>query len=1172
MSAFQDPPTPSPSPTPSTSSSLWKKPQQDVVKYTRPSSPPPSPPSISLNVPQTSAEGIITPPKTPVKEQHVTGTTSATVIDCPISKASFLLAQASLATGLFGGSSKTEFKFRSPGSPAGTRILRFGTGLDGCFTRTRGFLGGQRTHQSHVTTRSNASARSGQRLPASLEAWEVVHESLPRLLRAGRVRQAVDALGERAAGGRDAWDDLEQRHLARAALVLSALAHAYMFGEEQGKGKGTEDNGRPQLPRHVLGAWERVCTELGRPMTGRVPADDVLNNAVGNDSFSLSSTYFGLPEERLSSGLQGTMEAVFAPALSAMALAQSGVLADQPDLVAHCMESLAARIVKCAHVFEAMTPRDTAHFDPVVWIKTYPAMGRAVTSGELGNSGVDAPLFHALDAFIGRQDVKGDLKGMQSDRRATLPTNIRAFLDALGDGAGSVRDYVAAARTRQHHLPSEEQSQYQHLSAAWDGLLQIYVWFLERHRVKAVGVTGVSLNTGRHSTSSGVKSGDQDKGAAARKPKMRPETMLSMQMKKGMASRLGGRPLWQDAHVQSQSVYQGSVVVAVRLDANLPLEPGDRVQVWPPRKRKKISRRSSHQRRLRASSPEDHDASSDKSDDDAEPRFYSIARAMPDVADGATESGGGGMTITLTVGQHSPEGLVSSFLSTAAKGTHLRLRPWPSPRFRQPRDLAVPLVLIGQGSGVGPLVGFLHDRAARAQRLGDTQDDIGEIGEVLLVVAAKTRRHVPCPLDSLQQLTRALPLTIVLALSQEIHLMIRNGTWTQLPQGERRVTRHLVEYRDFVQRLVKEKGGHVFVCGSSDFGATVMSSLGLGQPQQQQQQQEQQAQDVNDESYDNKHTQIPSPPAHWDQLHQDLFTTVKRPSTSRSSSCSSPSSRSSPPPAGPKTPIISHSNLAAHNSITSCWTAIGGTVYDMTPFLATHPGGPKTLLESAGTIADARFAETHGGPHAQEIRGYLQRYAIGRLSTATTDPGTQMTTEKLIDALVRMQNALTNNSAFDASRGPVPMYVYEDALLVFADGLDGVVGILSDVATDNDSSELRETMINTQALLKKAFTVLKDGCKGCLVAAGSKGSSPPSSTLLDEGEDFIRRLYREPIRKVHAAIDACKKGIGAIETGTKADSSDRICDAHDDENADALKRVLEKFCTSLTSVAEDLLY
>ncbi|KAI8307266.1 Cytochrome b5-like reductase apf12 [Colletotrichum sp. SAR11_59] len=734
-------------------------------------------------------------------------------------------------------------------------------------------------------------------------------------------------------------------------------------------------------------------------MTGRVPADDVLNNAVGDNSFSLKSTYFGLPEERLSSGLQGTMEVVFAPALSSMALAQNSVLANQPDQVARCLESVAARIVKCAHVFDAMTPRDTANFDPVVWIKTYPAMGRAVTSGELGNSGVDAPLFHALDVFIGRQQVKGDLRGMQSDRRATLPTNIRAFLDALGDDAGSVRDYVAAARAQLNHVPSEEQAQYKHLSAAWDGLLQLYVWFLERHRVKAVGITGVTLNTGRHSTSSGVKSGDQDKAMKDGKPKMRPEAMLSMQMKKGMVSRLGGRPLWQDAYVQSHSVYRGSVVVAVKLDATLPLEPGDRVQVWPPRKRKTLNRASSHHRRLRGSPcPEDHDTSSGESDNDGEPRFYSIARVIPNVSGTAMNSvgGAGAMTIILTVAQHSPEGLVSSFLSSAAPGTHLRLRPWPSPRFRQPRDLTVPLVLVGQGVGIGPLVGFLHDRATKKQRLDDTQNKSAGEAELLLVVAAKTLRHVPCSLDSLEELTSTLPLTIVLALSQETHLKIRGGIWTKLPQGGRRVTRHLTDYRDFIQQLVKEK-------------------------------------------------------------------------------------------------------------------------------------------------------------------------------KATTERGKQMTTAKLIKALVRMQNALTNNTAFDAGRGSVPTYAYEDSLLVFADGLDGIICSLSDFGNDKIASELRETISNTQASLRNAFKALKDGSKRFLRAAGTKGSSVSSSTRLAESEALIQRLHRKPIEKLQAAMNACKKGISEAEVGMNADSSAKVCDACYDENGDALKRVLEGFCISLTSVAKDLL-
>lgn len=269
MSPSQDLATPPPSPTSATPFPLLeKKSRQDVAKFRRSVS---SPPSMFLKVPQAPAGlGLLTPPDTPVKNQYATPPASAKLIDCPISKASFLLAQASLASQLC-GLSTTKFKFRVPGSGDEIRTLRFGKGLDGCFNHTRGFLGDQNSQQGVLTTRGRASTRPEQRLPASLEAWEAVHDNLSRLLRSGQVRQAVDALGERAAGGRDPWDDLEQHHLARAALVLSSLAHAYMFGQDQGKCKGAA--ARDQLPRHVVSKWEKVCAELGRSFTGRVRTD-----------------------------------------------------------------------------------------------------------------------------------------------------------------------------------------------------------------------------------------------------------------------------------------------------------------------------------------------------------------------------------------------------------------------------------------------------------------------------------------------------------------------------------------------------------------------------------------------------------------------------------------------------------------------------------------------------------------------------------------------------------------------------------------------------------------------------------------------------------------------------------------------------------------------------------
>lgn len=41
---------------------------------------------------------------------------------------------------------------------------------------------------------------------------------------------------------------------------------------------------------------------------------------------------------------------------------------------------------------------------------------------------------------------------------------------------------------------------------------------------------------------------------------------------------------------------------------------------------------------------------------------------------------------------------------------------------------------------------------------------------------------------------------------------------------------------------------------------------------------------------------------------------------------------------------VSLEELAQHNTAGSCWIAIEGKVYDVTTFLADHPGGAKTIL------------------------------------------------------------------------------------------------------------------------------------------------------------------------------------------------------------------------------------
>ena len=63
----------------------------------------------------------------------------------------------------------------------------------------------------------------------------------------------------------------------------------------------------------------------------------------------------------------------------------------------------------------------------------------------------------------------------------------------------------------------------------------------------------------------------------------------------------------------------------------------------------------------------------------------------------------------------------------------------------------------------------------------------------------------------------------------------------------------------------------------------------------------------------------------------------------------------------PRTPLlrVPPSQLRQHASRQSAWTVLGGTVYDVTPYLPFHPGGERELLRAAGRDGSKLFAEIH---------------------------------------------------------------------------------------------------------------------------------------------------------------------------------------------------------------------
>ncbi len=75
---------------------------------------------------------------------------------------------------------------------------------------------------------------------------------------------------------------------------------------------------------------------------------------------------------------------------------------------------------------------------------------------------------------------------------------------------------------------------------------------------------------------------------------------------------------------------------------------------------------------------------------------------------------------------------------------------------------------------------------------------------------------------------------------------------------------------------------------------------------------------------------------------------------------------------------ISIAEVAQHDDSASCWAAIEGTVYDLTPWVPQHPGGPDRILGICGTDASDEFGAQHTGQ--ADPAEQLSQFAIGELA------------------------------------------------------------------------------------------------------------------------------------------------------------------------------------------------
>ncbi len=70
--------------------------------------------------------------------------------------------------------------------------------------------------------------------------------------------------------------------------------------------------------------------------------------------------------------------------------------------------------------------------------------------------------------------------------------------------------------------------------------------------------------------------------------------------------------------------------------------------------------------------------------------------------------------------------------------------------------------------------------------------------------------------------------------------------------------------------------------------------------------------------------------------------------------------------------------IATHAVESDCWASVGGNVYDLTSWVARHPGGSKAIISLCGIDATSKFEKVHGGSSA--AKAALALLKVGTLA------------------------------------------------------------------------------------------------------------------------------------------------------------------------------------------------
>lgn len=126
---------------------------------------------------------------------------------------------------------------------------------------------------------------------------------------------------------------------------------------------------------------------------------------------------------------------------------------------------------------------------------------------------------------------------------------------------------------------------------------------------------------------------------------------------------------------------------------------------------------------------------------------------------------------------------------------------------------------------------------------------------------------------------------------------------------------------------------------------------------------------------------------------------------SGSAGASTNSNQNSKSSAPPQQSGLTMADVAKHNSRSSCWSVVDGSVYDLTGWVAAHPGGSSSIVGMCGKNGGAAFHAQHGSGGSASAK--LRTFRIGALNGSSSGSAPQPTVTKTTTTKPPQQSGLT---------------------------------------------------------------------------------------------------------------------------------------------------------------------